>query len=148
MRNLLVALIVSLSALAAHAGEPVSISHAKIRLAPNVGATTAGYLRIENTGDAPIRLLAAATEAAARVEIHEMAMQDGVMSMRPLENGLTIAAGDIVTLAPRGLHLMIMGTRQALAVGDVVGVDLDFEDIGTIHVEFTVTTLGDILKSQ
>ena len=61
------------------------------------------------------RLIAAQAAIAQRVEIHSMEMDGGVMRMRAVDGGLAIAAGDSVTLAPGGLHIMLMGLTTDLA---------------------------------
>ena len=47
-------------------------------------------------------------DIAGSVQVHEISTENGVMKMRPLENGLTIEPGKTVKLAPGGNHLMIM----------------------------------------
>src|SRR4051794_31647726 len=55
------------------------------------GAKRAGvFLPIENKGAAPDRLIGGSGDFAGKVEIHEMAMNKGVMTMRPLDKGLPI----------------------------------------------------------
>lgn len=88
--------------------------------------TSAVYLVLENRGRADDRLAAAATDAAARVEIHESRVEDGVMRMRPVESVL-IAAGGRAALEPGGLHIMLLGVTRSLVVGDTIGVTLTFE---------------------
>ena len=147
--RLLLVLYLALASIASAGDTPDLIIHdPMIRVAPVVGGTTAGYLQIENAGETADTLVSATTDAAMMVEIHEMVMSDGVMSMRPVAGGVPVPAGEAVQLAPRGLHLMIMKTTQSLPAGAVVPVTLRFENAGEIHVDFTVTPLGDILKSQ
>ena len=59
-----------------------------------------------------------------------MAMKDGVMKMRPLDNGLTIDPGKTVKLAPGGYHLMMIDLKDPLKQGDTVPVTLKFEKAG------------------
>ncbi|MDN5000496.1 copper chaperone PCu(A)C [Bradyrhizobium sp. GCM10027634] len=80
----------------------VVVSQAWSRATPKGAKVAGGYLTIENRGTVPDRLLSASSPAAASVEIHQITMQDGVMMMRPLEQGLTIPPDQIVTLAPGG----------------------------------------------
>ena len=54
------------------------------------------------TRAAPDRLIGGSAEVADRVEIHEMAMDGGVMKMRPLDTGLDIDPGKTVKFAPGG----------------------------------------------
>ena len=58
-----------------------------------------------------------AAEIAGKVEVHEMAMNNGVMTMRPLDKGLTIDPGKTVKLAPGGYHLMMFGSEEPVEAG-------------------------------
>ncbi len=61
------------------------ITQAWSRATPNGAKIGTGYLTIENKGPAPDRLIGASADVAGKVEVHEMAMKDGVMTMRPLD---------------------------------------------------------------
>src|SRR5215212_6497584 len=69
-----------------------TVGQAWSRATPKGTKVAGGYLAIENRGMQPDRLLSASSAAAAKVEIHQMSMQDGIMTMRPLDDGLAIAA--------------------------------------------------------
>lgn len=97
-----------------------------------------GFLTIANGGGADDRLLAVSTPAAARAEIHEMAMTDGVMTMRPLPDGLPIPAGETVELKPGGYHLMFMELTDRLIEGQTLPVTLTFETAGTVTVPLAI----------
>ena len=73
------------------------------------------------------RLVSASSPLASSVEIHEMAMDGNVMTMRALPEGLLLPAGKPVALKPGGVHLMLMGLKQALKAGDTVPVILVIE---------------------
>jgi hypothetical protein len=100
------------------------------------------YLTIENKGTTPDRLIGGSVDAAARVEVHEMAMNNGVMTMRPVEGGLTIEPGKIVKLAPGGYHLMMFELKSQFKQGDKVPVTLQFERAGKVNVSFDVQGVG------
>src|SRR6201994_4526290 len=82
------------------------ISQAWTRATPGGAKTGGGFLTIENKGSTPDKLVGVSADAAGKVEVHEMAMDGGVMKMRPVEGGLTIEPGKTVKLAPGGLPLM------------------------------------------
>ena len=63
------------------------ITQAWTRATPNGAKIGGGYLTIENKGSTPDRLIGGSTDVASKLEVHEMAMKDGVMTMRPLDNG-------------------------------------------------------------
>src|SRR6056297_2719052 len=79
------------------------------------GAPVAGgFVTITNTGAADDRLAGASSDVAGHMEVHEMAMDDGVMRMRELADGLAIPAGETVTLEPGGFHIMFMDLQDTL----------------------------------
>ena len=61
------------------------------RATPGGSKVAGGYLTIENTGTGSrTSYCRRPPTLAKKVEIHEMAVTDGVMTMRPVEGGLTI----------------------------------------------------------
>lgn len=120
----------------AEQGTGIAISQAWVRPTIGEGRITAAYLKIQNVGDDADVLRGARSPNAAQVEIHETEMTDtGVMKMRPLRDGLTIPAGDTVTLKPGGIHIMVMGLDAALAKGATLPLTLEFEKAGPIEID-------------
>lgn len=107
------------------------------------GTTVAvGYLKISNGGSEPDVLLGGSTEVAERVEVHETTTgEDGVARMRKLD-GLEIRPGATVELKPLGAHLMLIGVKGPLKVGDTFKAKLNFKKAGAVDVEFAVKTAG------
>jgi periplasmic copper chaperone A len=118
------------------------ISQAWSRATPGGAKIGAGYLTIENKGSVPDRLVAISGDIAGEIEVHEMAVKDGVMTMRPVGNGLTIEPGKTVTFAPGGYHLMMMDLKSPLKQGDKLPLTLEFEKAGKVAVIFDVEAVG------
>jgi copper(I)-binding protein len=118
------------------------ITQAWSRATPNGAKIAGGYLTIENKGLVPDRLIGGAGGIAGKVEVHEMAVDNGVMKMRPLEKGLTIEPGKTVKLAPGGYHLMMFDLKGPLKQGDKVPVTLEFEKAGKVTLSMDVQGLG------
>ena len=87
------------------------ITQAWSRATPGGAKVAGGYLTIENKGTAPDRLIGGSAAIAGKFEVHEMTMDEGVMTMRPLDKGLEIAPGKTVKLAPGGYHVMLMDLK-------------------------------------
>lgn len=102
----------------------------------------AGFLTIKNNGSTPDRLVAVSAEIAGTGEIHEMAVKDGVMTMRPLPDGLEIPAGGEVKLEPGSYHLMFKELKAPAVEGVKFPGTLTFEKAGTVKVEFAVDKAG------
>jgi copper(I)-binding protein len=118
------------------------ITQAWSRATPGGAKVAGGYLTIENKGSAADRLIGGAVDVAARVEVHEMSMKDGVMIMRQLDKGLAIEPGKTVKLAPGGYHLMLMDLRSPLKQGDKLPVTLEFEKAGKVKLSLDVQGVG------
>ncbi|MDR3467520.1 MAG: copper chaperone PCu(A)C [Xanthobacteraceae bacterium] len=118
------------------------ITQAWSRATPGGAKVGGGFLTIENKGAAPDRLVGVTSDAAGKVEVHEMSMANGVMTMRPVEGGLTIAPGKTVTLAPGGLHLMLLDLKAPLVQGQSVAATLTFEKAGAVKVSLDVLGVG------
>jgi len=118
------------------------ISQAWSRATPGGAKIGGGYLTIENKGTTPDRLIGGSADVAAKVQVHEMTMDGGIMKMRPVEGGLTIDPGKTVKLAPSGYHLMIMDLKSPLKQGDKVPVTLEFEKAGKVAVTLDVESIG------
>ena len=112
------------------------------RATPGGAKIAGGYLKIANNGTSADRFTGAKSDAADRVEIHEMSMSDGVMKMRPLPNGVEIKPGETVELKSGGYHLMFMDLKQPLKQGDTLKATLQFEKAGALDVDFNVNALG------
>lgn len=101
-----------------------------------------GYLTIANTGAEPDRLVGASSPVATEVQLHEMKMEGDLMKMAERPDGVPVPAGETVTLAPGGLHMMFMGLKQALVEGTTIPVTLTFEKAGSIDILLSVEGIG------
>ena len=97
-----------------------------------------GYLTVTNKGGEADRLVAVSTAAAGKSEIHEMSMENDVMKMRQLPEGVEIPAGATVELKPGGYHLMFMQVTEPFKEGATVPVTLEFEKAGKVEVAMPV----------
>jgi len=112
------------------------------RATPKGAKIGAGYLTIQNNGTAPDKLVSVETDVAGKADIHEMSMKDGVMHMRPLTGGVTIAPGKSVTLSPSGFHLMLTDLKKPLEQGQSFEATLHFEKAGPLKVKFQIGGIG------
>lgn len=110
---------------AAAQAAPVKVTGAWCRPTPAGALTAACYVAL--TAPAADRLVTVTSPAAGKVEIHDMSMAGGVMRMRQVTEGLDLPAGQTVKLAPGGKHLMLIGPKRALGVGDKIALTLKFE---------------------
>lgn len=99
------------------------------------------YFTITNGTSSDDVLIAASTPAAARVEMHETSIEDGMARMRPL-TGIRVPAGGHVAVAPGGIHLMLVDLSQPLEAGSRVPLVLEFRTAGKKAVELSVEARG------
>ncbi|UXX82233.1 copper chaperone PCu(A)C [Roseovarius pelagicus] len=96
-----------------------------------------GYLTITNTGSTADRLIAVRADFP-KVQLHTTEEKDGVARMIHLE-AIDLPAGETVTLAPGGMHVMFMGLGgDPFEVGEAIPATLVFEKSGEIDVKFNV----------
>ncbi len=129
-------IVLFLTTLAARAAT-LQIQDARVPEAPPVAPVLAGYLTLVNSGEKTVRVVGASSDQFEAVEIHEMHMKDGVMTMKPVP-ALTIPAGGKVSLAPGGLHLMLIRPHKPFRAGDTIRVMLKLDDGSTLALNLPV----------
>ncbi len=118
------------------------LTQAWSRATPGGARVAGGFLTIQNTGATPDRLIGGSAEICDKIQVHEMSMNNGVMTMRQLDKGLAIEPGKTVKLAPGGAHLMMLNPKSPLRQGDKVPVTLEFEKAGKVKVSLEVQGIG------
>lgn len=119
----------------------LQVSHPHALELPPVSRIGAVYMTIANRGAGDDRLIAAATPAAERAEVHTHVHAGGMMKMQPVES-VDLPAGHGVTFEPGGLHVMLMQLRAPLKAGETFPMTLSFERAGTLEVTVTVEARG------
>ena len=103
----------------------ITATAAWCRPTPNGAQTGACYLTLKSSaGD---RLTGVATPVSTATQIHGVSMVAGVMHMDEMAGGLPLPADKAVSLAPGGVHLMLVGLTAPLVAGQTVPLTLGFE---------------------
>jgi copper(I)-binding protein len=136
------ALSAAVVAVAAHGANVGDIAIGHPYATPSIAGTSNGaaYLAsVENKGAVADRLVRASTPAAARVELHTMAVDaQGVMRMREVD-GIALAPKAKVQMKPgSGLHLMLIGLKEPLKEDASFAMTLEFERAGKVEVKVIV----------
>ena len=92
-----------------------------------------GYFTLRNTGTKPLTLTDVETPACGMVMMHKSS-NGGMEHVMSLE----VAAGETVTFAPGGYHLMCMDTKPALKPGARVPVTFHFAGNQDVTATFDV----------
>lgn len=137
---LLSAAIAAASAVSAFAGGIMATDAYAFATAESAKAGGA-YVSLKSHGDAD-RLVAAKSDVAKRVEIHEHQNDDGVMRMREVEGGIELPAGGAIEMKPGGYHVMLMGLNAPLTDGQSFPVTLVFESGTEMTVDIAVKERG------
>lgn len=119
----------------------LSIAHPWTRQTAPGQSNGGGFMAIANSGKGADRLVGGSSPAAAKVEIHTMSMDGGVMRMRPVKEGLAIPAGGKLELKPGGYHIMLIGLKAPLERGKLVPLILKFEKAGATTVDLKVESI-------
>lgn len=122
------------AALADHSGATLNgleISDAWARASAGAAGAAAAYLTVVNGGESADRLIAADSPSANRVELHTHEMADGVARMRQVP-AIDLPPGETVSLAPGGLHIMLMDLPAPLMADTAITLELTFENAGTV----------------
>jgi len=100
---------------------------------------SAAYALVLNLTDQDDTLIAASSNAAGAVELHQMVTGDNdVMQMRPVEGGIVVPAGGAALLKPGGFHIMMIGLTEALTAGDTIEITLTFAESGEVTLTVPV----------
>ena len=139
------AVLIACAAMPAWAAN-ISVSDAWARATMPGQMVSGAYMRIQSDTDA--RLVGVTSTAVPRVEVHEMKMDGGIMRMRELE-AIELPKGKTVSLAPGGLHIMLMNLAQPIAAGDVIPLTLTVESGGkrqTVEVNAEARAIGGAMR--
>ena len=125
-----------------YAAGPIEVANPWARATPKGASIGGAYMTIINKGPEADRLISISSPIAGKLEVHQMSMDKGVMSMRPVAGGLEIKPGQTVVLNPESFHLMLIGLKQPLVQGERVKATLDFAKAGRLDLEYVVESMG------
>jgi copper(I)-binding protein len=120
----------------------ITVEQPWARATPGGAKTGAVYMTLDNKSSTADRLTGASSDVADKLQIHEMKVENGVMKMREVAGGLSIPAGGSVALKPGSYHVMLIGLKKPLTVGEKFPLTLTFEKAGNISVTVPVQAMG------
>ena len=103
------------------------------------GENGAIYFVLQNDSSEPDELIEASSNLADAVEMHESSIVAGtdVMQMNQVSS-VALDSGSEVTFEPGGLHVMLVGLKKELKVGDVIELTLHFKKHADIPMSVSV----------
>jgi copper(I)-binding protein len=69
-------------------------------------------------------------------------MDNGIASMTTATEGVEVPPQGSLTLKPGGTHIMLVGTRADLKVGDVLPLRLTLRRAGSVDIAVPILPLG------
>lgn len=100
--------------------------------------SSAAYLGVHNKGSADDTIVSVRSDVAKHTEVHDMKMDNDVMRMFKVD-GVTIPAGQTLIFGTDNkLHVMLMGLKEPLKVGDKFTMTITFEKAGDVPVDVWV----------
>ena len=104
----------------------------------NMDTPGALFMVIRNRGNIDDRLVNVESDIAGIVQIHETRVDaNGVASMFLLDE-MEIPAGGEIQFRPGSYHIMLMGMKRELKVGELVRFALTFEKAGRVEIDALV----------
>lgn len=125
--------------------EPLRITDAWIRETPPGCTVTAAFMKIENLTDTNLAIVQLETAVSDTVELHTMAYEGEMMTMKQVDH-IPVPAHGTAVLAPGGLHVMLFGVKTSLTAGDSVSLVARLSDGTTIPVTAYVKSFASMQK--
>ena len=138
MKRILIFVVLSVMLLSACAPAATDIEASEVWARTGMaGGNSAVYMMLVNGTSADDELLSASSDVAEAVELHESKMgANGEMQMIP-QASILLAAGAKVEFKPGGLHVMLIGLKQELKIGDEFVLTLHFKN----HADITLKVI-------
>ncbi len=102
----------------------LEVHAAWVREPPPGSPGTAAFMQLHNAGTSPLTLTQWHSPQFGMTMLHATEVIDGEARMRA-PAPLSLPPGTDVTLAPGGLHLMLMKPVQSLHEGDLVSIEIN-----------------------
>lgn len=108
---------------------------------PATATSAAAYVTVHNVGATSDQLLRVSTPLAAQVQLHRSQLDGGVMRMRPVTS-LEVPIGGSIEMSTGGTHLMLIGLKRPLKVGEQFPLRLEFARAGVLQAMVKVLPAG------
>ena len=139
--------VLSILSIAAVFGADVEIDGAYARASiPNV-PNSAAFFVIKNNSDKDIAITSANSDIAEKNELHTHIQENKMMKMMKIEK-LVVPAKSSLELKSGGDHVMLMGLKKELKVGDEINLELSFSDGDKKSIKVPVKDLASTMHKM
>jgi len=111
----------------AYAKMDIMVHQPYARATPPTAVTSAVFGEIVNRSDTDRYIVSATTDAAGKVELHDVITEGDVMKMRQIPE-LKIPAKGKLELKPGSFHIMLFNLPKPLAENEEIDVQVTFKD--------------------
>ncbi len=133
-QHLSLAILLALTAPAS--AQTFNVTDAWFRALPGT-LPAGGYFNVHNTGKSDLAILGAQSEGCSTVMMHKSSSTGGMSRMEHVDK-VEVRAGNKVSFAPGGLHLMCMRPTSLMKIGGKVPVVLHLSDGTRLATTFAV----------
>lgn len=139
--------VLSIVSIAAVFGADVEIDGAYARASiPNV-PNSAAFFVIKNNSDKDIAITSANSDIAEKNELHTHIKENQMLKMMKIEK-LVVPAKSSLELKSGGDHVMLMGLKKELKVGDEISLELSFSDGDKKSIKVPVKDLASTMHKM
>ena len=139
--------VLSIASIAAVFGADIEIEGAYARASiPNV-PNSAAFFVIKNNSDKDIAITSANSDVAEKNELHTHIKENKMMKMMKIEK-LVVPAKSSLELKSGGDHVMLMGLKKELKVGDEINLELSFSDGDKKSIKVPVKDLASTMHKM
>lgn len=139
--------VLSIASIAAVFGADVEIDGAYARASiPNV-PNSAAFFVIKNNSDKDIAITSANSDIAEKNELHTHIKENKMMKMMKIEK-LVVPAKSSLELKSGSDHVMLMGLKKELKVGDEINLELSFSDGDKKSIKVPVKDLASTMHKM
>ena len=139
--------VLSIVSIAAVFGADIEIEGAYARASiPNV-PNSAAFFVIKNNSDKDIAITSANSDIAEKNELHTHIKENQMLKMMKIEK-LVVPAKSSLELKSGGDHVMLMGLKKELKVGDEINLELSFSDGDKKSIKVPVKDLASTMHKM
>lgn len=130
----------ALDAESVKAAEAITIVNPRIRALPPGQKVTAMYMQLNNASATARELVRVEAAVSDMIELHTHTNNNGVMEMGQVES-IPVPANGSIEAKPGSYHVMIMGLKEDLNLGEKIDFNLIFKDGSNKSITAEVKTL-------
>ena len=112
----------------------IEVSDAYFKVTPPTGKNSAAFMKIKNTSGEDVALIGGSSDISEFTEIHTHLKEEGMMKMIKVKKLVVPAKGE-VELKPGEFHVMLIGLKNPVKVGDKMNLKLKFDNDEVVELK-------------